>query len=110
MTAGVYLLHFTEPFGHAKHYVGFSENIEKRVALHQQGKGSRLCEVVVKAGIRLLWVRTWVGADRHFERKLHSKGKSIFCPICNKRHWKRNQPHRLHEAVHDNDVVFNRKA
>lgn len=105
MTQGVYLLHFSEPFGHARHYVGYSDNIEERVALHMKGQGSRLCEVAVNAGITLMWVRTWVGADRKFERNLHGRGKAMYCPICNRHHWKRNKPQPATETVID-DVVF----
>lgn len=92
MTSGVYLIHFDEPYKHAAHYVGYSDNIEERIALHQKGQGSRLCEVVVGAGIGLTLVRTWEGADRHFERKIHGRGKSVYCPICNKSHWMKHLP------------------
>lgn len=106
MTAGVYLIHFSEPFKHASHYVGYSDNIEERIALHRKGQGSRLCEVVVKAGIGLIHVRTWVGKDRHFERKLHNRGKSIFCPLCNKKHWYKNAPAQKIAEVDNGDVKF----
>lgn len=97
MTSGVYLIHFDQPYKHARHYVGYSDNIEERVALHQNGQGARLCEVVVNAGIGLQLVRTWEGADRHFERKIHGRGKSIYCPICNRKHWLRNLPQPTRE-------------
>lgn len=106
MTAGVYLLHFDRPYKHARHYVGYSDNIEERVAAHIKGQGSRLCEVAVKAGVKLLWARTWVGANRHFERKLHQRGKSIYCPICNRRRWHKRMPQPLPPAIDDNDVKF----
>lgn len=109
MTRGVYLIHFSEPYKHAKHYVGWSDNIEERVAQHIKGQGSRLCQVVVEAGITLLWVRSWDGADRKFERKLHNKGKSVFCPICNRHGWKHNKPAPEIELSGNADVDFYEK-
>ena len=92
MTSGVYLIHFDEPYKHAAHYVGYADDIEARFELHRKGQGSRLCEVVVEAGIGLQLVRVWPGRDRHFERKLHGRGKRIYCPVCNSRHYYRHAP------------------
>src|SRR5947209_5512226 len=79
----VYLLHFNELFKHAKHYLGYANDVEHRLDQHQHGCGARLMEVVVQAGITFELARTWPG-DRSTERKLkgyHSGCK--LCPICN---------------------------
>jgi hypothetical protein len=47
----VYLLHFTEPYRHARHYMGWTENLPARLALHTEGRGARLVEVVIGHGI-----------------------------------------------------------
>ena len=63
----VYLLHFERPYKHARHYLGFAEDLERRLELHRAGRGARLVEVVVAAGIGFQLVRTWEG-DRTLER------------------------------------------
>jgi hypothetical protein len=63
----VYLLHFERPYRHARHYLGFAEDLERRLELHRAGRGARLVDVVVAAGIGFQLVRTWEG-DRTLER------------------------------------------
>ncbi len=70
---GVYLLHFSPAYKHAKHYTGYADDIERRVAEHQAGHGARLCEVVVEAGCEITLVRTWPDQDRTFERRLKNQ-------------------------------------
>jgi len=79
----VYLLHFSRPFSHACHYLGWGKgDASKRIADHLAGKGSKLTRHVVAAGIGLTLVATWKG-DRNFERKLKNRKNSKgFCPIC----------------------------
>ena len=80
-----YLLHFDRPYYHAGHYLGTTGNLAQRIAAHQDGRGARLVEVIVAAGIRFTCVRTWKGG-RNKERalkRLHN-GRSL-CPVCNKR-------------------------
>jgi len=52
MAAGtVYLLHFNEPYKHARHYVGWTaRNVKRRLAEHEDGRGARLLAVVRAAG------------------------------------------------------------
>ena len=84
--SGVYLLHFDSPFGHARHYTGFAEDIEARITKHRKGNGSRLMSAVKAAGIGFTVARIWPGADRHFERRLKNwHGASRYCPICKQR-------------------------
>lgn len=80
----VYLLHFDRPLAHARHYVGFTTNLEGRLGRHENGRGSRLVDAVLEAGIGYTVVRTWPGRDRHFERKLKKRHNTPqLCPICN---------------------------
>lgn len=80
---GVYLIHFSRPFGHARHYVGFAEDIDRRFKEHKRGYGSHLTRAVVRAGIGLDLVRVWPDHDRSFERRLHNQhGSARFCPVC----------------------------
>jgi predicted GIY-YIG superfamily endonuclease len=78
----VYLLHFSKPYKHAQHYIGYTDNLDKRLERHRKGNGARLIEVISKVGIEFCVARTWEG-DRKLERKLKNyKKSSQLCPIC----------------------------
>jgi hypothetical protein len=78
----VYLLHFTEPYHHARHYMGWTTNLPARLALHTEGRGARLVEVVIGHGIGFVLARTWDG-DRFLERTLKRRRMAPrYCPIC----------------------------
>lgn len=78
----VYLLHFDRPYKHAAHYTGWTTNLPDRLWQHEIGRGARLMEVVLLAGIGWQLARTW-DADRAFERRLKNRhGASKYCPIC----------------------------
>jgi predicted GIY-YIG superfamily endonuclease len=79
----VYLIHFEKPYKHAKHYLGWTTDLDKRIALHRRGQGSVLLSVVNGAGIGWDVVRTWEGADRNFERRVKNRGGlARECPAC----------------------------
>jgi predicted GIY-YIG superfamily endonuclease len=98
---GLYLLHLTPPYKHAKHYLGWAEDIDARVAEHRAGSsGVRLVEAAVRAGCQLELVRTWPDATRDDERakKATRTGKGFrprgsnstgsrgrLCPLCKSR-------------------------
>ena len=78
----VYLLHFDRPYKHAKHYMGYTENLEKRIERHVRGDGSGLVRAVVEAGIGFQVAKIWEGT-RAFERYLkNQKNACRLCPIC----------------------------
>ena len=82
MKQTVYLIHFNKPLKHAKHYLGFTENLDKRLTDHLCGIGARLMEVVTEAKIEWKVARTWNG-DRKFERRLKNRKEApALCPIC----------------------------
>lgn len=81
----VYLLHFSKPYKHAKHYLGFcrSEEVARRLQEHASGKGSNLCTVAAQAGVTFTVARVWLGVTRTYERSLKNQGgASRICPIC----------------------------
>ena len=39
----VYLLHFERSYRHARHYIGFTQNLEQRLEEHRAGRGSPCC-------------------------------------------------------------------
>lgn len=57
----VYLLHFDQPYRHARHYTGWTSDLESRLADHRDGRGARLMSVIREAGIGFSLARTWDG-------------------------------------------------
>lgn len=79
----VYLIHFERPLAHARHYIGFAEDVPARMSRHRSGQGARLIRAVQAAGIGWELVRVWEGESRDFERSLKRRRKSSqFCPVC----------------------------
>ena len=82
----VYLLHFERPYHHARHYLGFTEDLDTRLEAHRTGDPHthhRLMQVVAAAGIGFVLARTWNTEDRAFERRLKRwKCAPRLCPIC----------------------------
>lgn len=78
----VYLLHFAEPYKHARHYLGWTDDLPARLARHQAGQGARLLEVIHAAGITWELARTWEG-PRARERQIKRQGgAAVLCPLC----------------------------
>jgi predicted GIY-YIG superfamily endonuclease len=83
-TQGVYLLHFSAPYRHARHYLGFSRKVASRVECHQKGHGVPLTRAARKAGITFELARVWPKRDWRYERHLRRrKNNRHLCPICN---------------------------
>lgn len=79
----VYLLHFSTPLAHARHYLGWSLDAQDRIDEHLAGRGSRLVRAVVGKGIHVELVRLWEGETRNFERRLKNGGTlKRVCPLC----------------------------
>ena len=72
----VYLIHLDRPLAHARHYLGSTDDLARRLHEHEQGNGSKMLAAVARAGI------TGPG-DRAWERRLkrYKKSKRL-CPIC----------------------------
>jgi predicted GIY-YIG superfamily endonuclease len=82
----VYLIHFDRPYHHARHYIGYTDDMDARLARHHAGNGSKLLAAVRKAGIEYEMVRTWEGVGRDFERELkNQKNAPRLCPVCKAR-------------------------
>jgi predicted GIY-YIG superfamily endonuclease len=79
----VYLLHFDRPFKHARHYIGWTRDLDARLADHRSGSGAVLLGVLKREGIGFKLARTWTPADRHRERRIKNQGgASRCCPMC----------------------------
>jgi hypothetical protein len=79
----IYLLHFDRSYRHARHYLGYTEDLEARLAAHRAGRGSPLVAAAVRDGIGFQVAATWP-CDRTEERRLHRYRNSPrrLCPIC----------------------------
>lgn len=78
----VYLLHFSTPLHHARHYLGWAKDLQSRLSDHQSGHGSHLTIAARAAGIEFQLARTWPGG-RNEERKLkRRKASPRLCPVC----------------------------
>jgi hypothetical protein len=79
----VYLAHFSTNLHHARHYLGFCNDLGQRMAQHRAGTGARLMEVLKQAGIEWKLVRVWPG-DRGLERRLKRRKNTPrrLCPVC----------------------------
>jgi len=84
----VYLLHFDRPLHHARHYLGYASDLQKRLDIHRRGGSddARLMQVLRERGIGFKLARTWPGGDRRLERKLKKRHESPrLCPLCRSR-------------------------
>jgi predicted GIY-YIG superfamily endonuclease len=81
----VYMLHFDAPYGHARHYTGWTRDLDARLADHAAGRGARLIAVITAAGIGFTVART-VPGDRTLERAIKRDGGATrYCPVCTPR-------------------------
>jgi len=81
----VYILHFAEKLHNAQHYVGCTNNIERRMRehLHCYSGGSKLVRAVVKRGTEVILAKVYPYGDRNLEKRIKAiKKTSLICPIC----------------------------
>lgn len=80
----VYVLHFSKPFKHANHYIGWTAGaVEDRVSAHQHGLGATLTREAVRAGITFTIAQVIPDVTREIERKMkNGGGSSRCCNIC----------------------------
>ena len=80
-----YLLHFEQPIGHSRHYLGWTNNLGKRLSSHLDGKRER-CVLTHEArlrGIGFQLARVWEDVTIEHEKRLKSwKNNPKLCPIC----------------------------
>ena len=77
----VYTLHFDPPLGHARHYTGWTTDLDTRLAQHEAGQAARITQVQRERGGSWRVARTEPGT-RDRENQLKERGASRDCPIC----------------------------
>lgn len=79
----VYLLHFDTPFRHARHYIGFSADVDNRLEEQLRGNGAKLVRAAIAAGISIRLAAEFPGKSLRFEIFLKNRGGAAkWCPIC----------------------------
>lgn len=80
----VYLLCFDRPSrSGARHYLGWSSNLDKRIEAHRIGRGSRLTKAIRNEGIGFRVSRTWLNATRADEMQFKRRHQlPRLCPYC----------------------------
>lgn len=76
-----YLLHFHQMLGGARHYLGATSDLVKRLEGHRQGTGCVTTARFIALGIGFDLVRVWRGGYA-VERRLKRNGAVSWCPIC----------------------------
>lgn len=77
----LYVIHFDRPYKHAKHYLGFTRDLDQRLLKHNAGNGARLMQVIKEAGITYT-VHVIGYGDRYEERRLKKHSSTRYCPRC----------------------------
>jgi predicted GIY-YIG superfamily endonuclease len=78
----VYLIHLDVPYKHARHYTGWTADLDARLQAHRDGRGARLMEVINDAEISWRLARTWPGG-RERERAIKNRHEAPrLCPFC----------------------------
>jgi predicted GIY-YIG superfamily endonuclease len=78
----IYLIHLDRAYRHARHYTGWTPDLETRLAKHARGQGARLLTVARQAGITWQLARTWTGTRTHERALKRQGGASRRCPLC----------------------------
>lgn len=77
----IYLIHFYTPIEHARHYLGWTRDLNQRLTRHAAGNGARLMQVAKARGVNWCVKQAWIG-DRHLERQLKLHSHTRLCLVC----------------------------
>lgn len=82
----VYILHFDDPLGHARHYIGSTGNLLRRLTAHANGAGSALTREACRRGLRwrlgALGVSTWAAMRRNEREVKVQRNAERYCGLC----------------------------
>jgi predicted GIY-YIG superfamily endonuclease len=79
----VYIIHLHTPLGHARHYVGFTKHLDKRLAHHRANSGARFLQVCNELKISYTLVVRFAGTKTDERRLKNTNNTSRYCPYCN---------------------------
>lgn len=80
----LYLLHFSRPLHHARHYLGYTgaDDVQARIDRHIAGRGSPLLRAVIAAGIDVTLAMSMDGTRDDERRIKKRKNLARMCPTC----------------------------
>ncbi len=78
----VYLIHLDTPLKHARHYLGFSEDLLKRLQRHHTGQGAAFMKAIAKEEISWHVSRIWDGNYELEQVLKRQHNASHLCPTC----------------------------
>jgi hypothetical protein len=84
----VYLVHLDRrlgsdhPKGAARHYLGTTINLDRRLTQHRDGTGARMLAAAAERGIGFDVVRTWPGGRAEERRLKNQHNARRMCPAC----------------------------
>jgi predicted GIY-YIG superfamily endonuclease len=85
---GVYLLHLDRQWCGGNHYVGYAQDLARRVRKHWAGDGADYTRFGVRRGIAIHLVRVWPNAGKDVELRIKREGGGIaYCPWCQVEPW-----------------------
>lgn len=66
----------------ARHYLGWTNDLEERIREHRRGKGSKFTQAACQRGLTIRVAEVWIGT-RQLEKQLKRRHNlKHFCPIC----------------------------
>jgi predicted GIY-YIG superfamily endonuclease len=80
----LYLLHFDRPLNGRQHYLGWSENVPRRLEEHRKGQGGKTTAAYKRAGIGFTLAATWPGT-KDDETEFKRKRLGSLCLFCRKK-------------------------
>lgn len=80
----LYLLHFDRPLNGRQHYLGWSENVPRRLEEHRKGQGGKTTAAYKRAGIGFTLAATWPGT-KDDETQFKRKRLGSLCRLCSKK-------------------------
>jgi len=78
----IYLLHFDQPYKHAKHYTGWTEDLLHRLDRHAAGNGARLSRSSGKPGSASPWSASAKAPARPNAPSRTPEALPGTCPAC----------------------------
>lgn len=78
----IYIIHLHTPLGHARHYVGFTTHLAKRLWHHRNNTGSHFLRVCNERHIDYTLVVRFNGTRADERRLKDTNNTARYCPYC----------------------------
>ena len=83
----IYLLHFDQPYRHAKHYTGWTEDLLDRLDRHAAGAAPAWSRSSGKPGSASPWSASAKAPARTERAIKNAGGAARYCPACTPQPW-----------------------